>query len=130
VSAHPNDGATPNEWSGDRHSTAYADWLTDHPGGYVLKLSTVTIHKANCSSVRALITPAHRPGSSPDVFCGRSIAPLEYAMLQFEGAVHLCARCQPSSDPSGLGQLAQYAANMRAKIGRDRAAGTLPGPDA
>lgn len=127
MTANAGAGVAPNELFAERHSAAYAEWLVDHPGGYVLNLSTVTIHRANCSSVRAFITPARRPGASSDVFCALNIALLEYSMLQFEGAVYRCARCQPVSDPGGVGQISQYVANLRAKTRRGASDSPLPG---
>ena len=61
--------------------------------------------------------------------CSRSIAPLEYALMMIEGAVLLCTRCKPQSDPGGFGMHADYAANMRAHLA-ERAVndGTAQGP--
>lgn len=48
----------------------------------------------------------------------RSIAPLEHALLMIEGAVCLCNRCKPQSDPAGFGMHVNYAAKMRARLAR------------
>ena len=53
--------------------------------------------------------------------CSRSIAPLEYALMMIEGAVYLCARCKPQSDPVGLGMHVEAAARMRAHLAEQRA---------
>ena len=46
---------------------------------------------------------------------------LEYVLMMFEGAVHLCGRCKPQSDPDGFGMHAEYAAKMRAHLAEVRA---------
>lgn len=72
---------------------------------------------ATASTTRAA-TGAARGGAS----CSRSIAPLEYALLMMiEGAVRLCARCKPHFDPAGFGMHVDYAANMSAHLGGQRA---------
>jgi hypothetical protein len=39
--------------------------------------------------------------------------------MMIEGAVHLCARCKPQSDPDGFGMHAEYAVKMRAHLADD-----------
>jgi len=100
-----------------RHVPAYAEWLSAHPRGFVLLARTYTIHRATCSNVRPLRWPERRPGLlGVGASCSRSIAPLEYALMMIEGAVHLCGRCKPQSDPGGFGMHAHYAAKMRAHL--------------
>lgn len=114
-----------------RHEPAYAEWLSAHPHGFVLLAKTYTIHRATCSRVRPLRWPERRPGLlGAGTSCSRSIAPLEYALMMIEGAVHLCARCKPQSDPGGFGMRADYAAKMRAHLDEERAVndGTAQGP--
>ena len=42
----------------------------------------------------------------------------QYALMMIEGAVHLCARCKPKSDPGGFGMHVDYAAKMHARRAR------------
>lgn len=102
-----------------RHEPAYAEWLTAHPEGFVLLMKDFTIHRATCPRVRPLRWPARRPGLyGPEAECSTSIAPLEYAMAVFEGAVYLCTRCQPESDPVGVRMHFEYAATLRGHVAR------------
>ena len=105
-----------------RNDPAYATWLTDNPNGFVLLERTFEIHRASCPSVRPRRSPERRP-SNPGggVSCSRGIAPLEYAQVQFEGAVHYCKRCKPEPDPVGVGMHFEYAAKMRAHPAEERA---------
>jgi hypothetical protein len=85
-----------------RHEPAYAKWLSAHPTGFVLLARTYTIHRATCPRVRPLRQPERRPGLlGVGASCSRSIAPLEYALMMIEGAMHRCTRCKPQSDPAG-----------------------------
>ena len=101
-----------------RHEAAYAQWLTENPIGFVLLERTLTIHRSTCRSVRPLRSPSLLGGG---VWCDPSIAALEYALLQIEGAVYRCTRCRPQSDPEGVGMRAEYAAKMRAHLAKQRA---------
>jgi len=105
-----------------RHDPAYAEWLSAHPKGFVMLYRRYTIHRATCSRVRPLRQPERKPGLlGVGASCSRSIAPLEYALMMIEGAVHLCARCQPQSDPVGFGMHADYAVNMRTHLAEEAA---------
>ena len=76
-----------------RHEPAYAEWLAAHAQGFVLLERTYTIHRATCPGARPLRGPERRPSDlGGGVWISCSVAPLEYAMLQFEGAVYLCDR--------------------------------------
>ena len=114
-----------------RHDPAYATWLTANPDGFVLLERTDTIYRADCPSVR----PTRSPKSEPSilgggVWCSRGIAPMEYSMFQFNGAVYYCDRCKPESDPVGVGMQFEYAAKMRAHVAEERAlrAASSPSP--
>lgn len=123
----------PEQDEGDllRHQPAYAEWLAANPQGFVLPARTYTIHRATCPSVRPLRQPERRPGLlGVGASCSRSIAPLEYALMMIDGAVHLCTRCKPQSDPAGFGMHAEYAARMRAHLAEERARDTAaPRPE-
>ena len=107
-----------------RNAPGYARWLAANPEGFVLLTSTWTIHRALCSMVRP--PSVDEPKVSPlEVECSTSMAELEYAMLQFNGGVDRCSQCDPPSDAAGVGMMAQYAANTRAKIARMREAGSI-----
>ena len=110
-----------NDGDFKRHEPAYAEWLTAHPQGFVLLARTYTIHRATCPRVRPLRQPERRPellgvGAS----CSRRIAPLEYALMMIEGAVHLCTVCEPVSDPAGVEMHVEYGAKMRAHLAESR----------
>ena len=112
---------TADDGSTERHEPAYAEWLTANPQGFVLLMNTYKIHRATCSSVRPLRAAARRRGICGGmVFCSVGRAPLEYALLQFEGAVRTCNRCKPGSDPVGVSMHAQYAASMHAHLAEER----------
>jgi len=105
-----------------RHEPAYAVWLAANPDGFVLLERTYDIHRATCPRVRPLRWPDRRPSLMGGGVCtSRSIAPLEFALLQFDGGVHLCARCKPQSDVDGVGMHAEYAAKMRTHLAEERA---------
>ena len=110
-----------NDGDFKRHEPGYTEWLTAHPQGFVLLARTYTIHRATCSRVRPLRQPERHPGLlGVGASCSRSIAPLEYALMMIDGAVHLCTWCKPQSDPVGFGMHAEYAANMRAHLAKSR----------
>jgi len=52
--------------------------------------------------------------------------------MMIEGAVDLCVRCKPESDPGGVGMHAGYAARMRTHLAEERvrrlAGFNYPGP--
>ena len=111
-----------------RHEPAYAEWLAANPQGFVLLERTYTIHRAACPSVRPLRGPERRPSLlGGGVWCSRGVASLEFALLQLGEFAHLCARCKPQSDPDGVGMHAEYAANMRAHLAKERALHTAIG---
>lgn len=107
-----------------RQTPQYREWLDANPAGFVMLTTTWTIHRASCSSVRPLSPPA--PGArvhQEDAHCSTSLAKLEFALLQIDGAVHTCSQCEPGSDSRGVAMMLTYAANMRAKVARERRAG-------
>lgn len=109
----------------ERQDLAYAEWLKANPEGFVLLERTYDIHRATCPRVRPLRWPERRPSLlGGGVSCSRSIAPLEYALMMIEGAVHLCPHCKPRSDADGFGMHAEYAAKMRAHLAEERALNT------
>ncbi len=95
---------------------------------FVLLIRTLTIHRAGCSSLRPLATSVgETPRSDAEVVRSTSLAKLEYALLQIEGAVHTCPRCRPGSDPVGLTMLTAYAANMQDRVISRRTSPHAPG---
>ena len=104
----------------ERHDPRYAAWLAANPDGFVLLARTYDIHRATCPRVRPTRWPERRPSLlGGGISCSRSIAPLEYALMMIEGAVHLCARYKPESDLDGFGMHAEYAAKMRAHLAEE-----------
>ena len=80
----------------ERHEPAYAAWLAANLDGFVLLERTYDIHRATCPRVRPLRWPESRPSlMGGGVSCSRTVARLEYVLMMFEGAVHLCGRCKP-----------------------------------
>jgi hypothetical protein len=86
----------------ERHDPMYAAWLAANLDDFVLLVRTYDIYRATCPRVRPLRWPERRPSLlGGGVPCSRGIAPLEYALMMIEGAVHLCAPASPNLTLSG-----------------------------
>lgn len=101
---------------------------TEEPGsveGFVLLMSTLTIHRASCSSLPSPTGSSKGSQTSdPEAIYSKSLGQLQYALLEIEGAVHACAMCDPGSDPEGFRAVASYAAIMRKKLDKLRKSAT------
>ena len=81
---------------------------------FILLMATCTIHCSTCPSVPSGSEVNDGRGALEDmVLRSKSLAELEYALLQIGEPVRTCSACQPGSDPKGLAMWAAYASNIR-----------------
>jgi hypothetical protein len=77
---------------------AYARWLREHPGGYVVNErvdGSLVLHRARCRNLRTVGTAKGKSTTAAPKACGTDRTELE-AWARTQGRVlHRCVNCDP-----------------------------------